>query len=189
MKDSIMQKKPTLTDSENFFDQELIESIFKICSKIVYDSFSTNQNSIEIAEELASETLIRLWKNRGKIDFLTGKIWGYIKKIASNIFLDIQKRGKVNGKKVVRYRPHDELPEVQYLPNIDYDDLIEEIMNSLKDPIDQLIVKKKIEGYKTAEEIVPFLATFGINDPSAVSKRLNKIKTAITKLVFEGEQK
>ncbi|MCI0695490.1 hypothetical protein L0337_26225 [candidate division KSB1 bacterium] len=167
------------TEPDDYFTEEFFRSIERICFNIVCAQK-------DIQEEVTSETLLRLCKHRYEIDFSTGRVWALAKKIAKHVFIDIDKKGKRGGSKLVEFRPADDLPETYDLPNVDYEQLVEDLLAQLSD-IDKIIVQKRIEGYMTAEEIVPFLKEFGINDPSAVSKRLKKMKDLIPKLIWQGE--
>lgn len=171
-------------DYYKYFSREFIDKVSIICFKIVRDKIGDH---LEIQEEVTSETLLRLWEHRHKIDFYSGKVWSYIKKIAINYLADIGKRGLKNDNKIVEFRSPEVLPEKIELQNIEYDLLLDDLMAIISDPIDKIIIEKKIEGYETAKEIVPFLKKYGINDPSTVSKRLKEIKEKAKRKLIQGE--
>lgn len=171
-------------EPDEFFTTAFFKKIEKICFKTVLDRVGTRQ---DLQEEVTSETLLRICKYRQKIDFSTGKVWALAKTMANRILIDIMKKGKSNNSKLVEFRPSEELPEISELPDADYESLLEDVMKCISDDVDRIIVQKRIEGYETAENIAPFLKDFGINDPSAVSKRLKKLEDRVTKLIWQGE--
>ncbi len=170
------------SDPDQYFTKDFVEKVTRIC-------FNTVKNEIgdcpEIQGQVASETLLRLWEYRDKIDFLTGQVWGYVKRIAKNCFSDLGKKGLKDDKKIVQFMPSDKLPEECEIQSINYNLLIEDIVSLISDPVDKKIVEKWVEGYEKASEILPFVKKFGINDSSAVSKRLKKIKEKVKKY-YEG---
>lgn len=172
------------TEPDQYFIEAFVRKIEKICFNVVHEKLGNRQ---DLKEEVTSETLLRLWEYRHNIDFLSGQVWGLARKIAINVLIDIYKKGKVGGSKLVKYRPPDELPESYELPNIDYEHLLDDLLAQLSNDVDKIIVQKRIQGYKTAGEIVPFLKDYGINDPSAVSRRLKEMKPLIIKLLIQGE--
>jgi DNA-directed RNA polymerase specialized sigma24 family protein len=171
------------TKPDEHFTEEFVKKIEKICLTIVHGKPGNRQ---EIIADVAQQTLLRLWEHRHSIDFSSGQIWGYARTIALNVLIDFDKKGKIDGSKLVRYRPSDKLPENYELPSIDYELLLDDLLTHLSD-VDKIIIQKKIEGYEMAKDIVPFLKDFRINDPSAVTKRLKKLEDRIKKLIRQGE--
>lgn len=163
-------------EPDKYFTADFVKKIGSICFNTAIG------HRQDIQEEVTSKTLLQLWEHRQKIDFSSGRVWAYAKTIANRILIDIIKR-----RKFVEFRPSEKMPKRSELPVADYESLFEDVMKCISDDIDNIIVQKKIEGYETAEDIIPFLKNFGINDPSSVSKRLKKLRVKITKLIWQGE--
>lgn len=170
--------------TDQLFNKELVEKITKICFKTVRDRIG---NTLDIQQEVTSETLTRIWEHRDNIDFASGKFWGYVKTISINCFLDLCRKNKSNQTKQEYLRSRQNLWEDYERQFANYDLIIEELKSSISDPIDKEILEKKLEGYDTAKEIMPFLEKFGIQDTSAVSKRLKKLKEHTKKFIYKGE--
>jgi RNA polymerase sigma-70 factor (ECF subfamily) len=127
--------------------------VFKLYHKELCNYIHAISGNARVAEDIAQQTFIRLWDNRGKLNLREGKLKQYIFRISYNLFVDNQR------KKKKEFELLESLKHAAYLDLADTDaSLFEERLKKVEQEIENLpeqckkvFIMSKKEGLKYQE--------------------------------------
>jgi len=125
-------------------------------------------NNIELSEDIAQESFIRIWKNSDKIE--KDKVRSYLFTVANNLFLDHIRHEKVKTNYTSAYTFRKDLVDPQYLIEMDeFRTKLESTINSMPENAKVVFLMNRMEKM-TYQQIADSLNL----SVKAIEKRMQK---------------
>ncbi len=163
-------------DKKNVCEERVFQSVFEEHAEKVRNFIYYKCGDLELAEDIAQESFLRLWKRCAKVTF--AKAAGFLFTVANNLFLDNTKHQKVVFKYQNTIAKDKVAPNPQFLmEEQEFKETLINAINELPEPVRVVFLMNRIEKM-TYKEIAEFMGV----SVKTIEKRMHKALVELRKL-------